>query len=289
MYKIEILEAIMKTRILATIILAVTLGFTSCKHHINDYYDDVAPLAPSNVKVLALDYEVEISWDRSPDGDVSGYNVYSSYEYDGEYTLIGNTRNTYYIDGGNNGPDNGVKYYYAVTAYDYEGNESDLSDTYVYGIPRPEGFNVSLFDYNVDPVRGGFDFSDYKIVDYSDENSDLFFDKYEGKYYLDVWDDSDIKDMGPTSSITAITLAPVSGYVVLIPGDNIKYTEVFEGHTYIIKTWNNHFAKVRIKQIAADRVIFDWAYQLLENERMLKAGKKEARNTTYTGVKVHRQ
>lgn len=279
----------MKTRILTAIIITAIIGLTSCKDHMNDYYDDTPPLPPTNVSVVSSDYEVEISWDRSPDGDVSGYNVYSSYEYDGEYTLIGNTRNNYFIDGGNNGPDNGVKYYYAVTAYDYEGNESELSDTYVYGIPRPEGYNVSLFDYNVDPAKGGFDFSDYKIVDYTSENNDMFFDKYEGKYYLDVWDDSDIKDMGPTNSIKEITLAPVSGYVSLVPGDNIKYTEVYEGHTYIIKTWNDHFAKVRVKQIAADRIIFDWAYQLIENERMLKAGKKETRNKTYSGVNVSRQ
>ena len=280
----------MKTRILTTVlVLTAALALTSCKHHINDYYDDLAPLSPANVKVLALDYEVEISWDRSPDSDVAGYNVYSSYEFDGHYTLIGNTKNTYFIDGGNNGPDNGVKYFYAVTAYDYEGNESDLSDTYVYGIPRPEGHNVTLFDFNVDKTKGGFDFSEYRIVNYDDQNNDLFFEKYDGKYYLNVWDDSDIKDMGPTRDITEITLAPVSGYVPLIPGDNIKYTEVLERHTYIIKTWNNHFAKVRITQIAADRIIFDWAYQLLENERMLKGSRKESRNKVYSGITVHRQ
>lgn len=291
----------MKTRIMIAIVLAAAIGFTGCKDHINDnygdeyndngggYYDNVPPSAPTNVSAFALDSEVEISWNRSTSSDVSGYNVYFAYEYNGKYTLLGNTQSNFFIDGGTNGPENGVKYFYAVAAYDFNGNESDLSGTYSFAIPRPEGYNVSLFDFNVNATKGGYDLSDYVVVDYNDEYSDLFFEDYQGKYYLDVWEDSDIKDMGATTDITDITVAPVSGYVAKVEGDNIKYTEAIAGHTYVIRTWDNHFAKVRITQIAADRVIFDWAYQLVKDELLLKEGAKVHRTRTFDTIKVSRQ
>ena len=295
-YKIELPEAIMKKRILAIIITAAAIGLAGCDPNINDhydghdggYYDTTPPNPPANVSVLALDNEVELTWSKSSSPDVAGYNVYYSYEYLGKYTLLGHTTNNYYIDGGANGPQNGVKYYYAVDAYDYDGNVSELSGTNAFGIPRPEGYNVPLFDFNINAAKGGYDFSTYAVVDYTDLNSDLFFEKYNGKFYLDVWEDGDIKDMGATYDITSITLAPVSGYVEIVPGDNIKYAVAVEGHTYVIRTWDNHFAKVRVKQIAADRIIFDWAYQLVENERMLKEGAKTTRTRTFDAVKVHR-
>lgn len=280
----------MKTRILLAVIAAGIISLTGCKHinEYDEYYDTTPPREPSNVQVLALNGEVEISWDKVTEPDVAGYNVYWAYEYNGRYNLLGSTRNDYYIDGGNNGPENGVKYFYAVTAYDYEGNESELSGSYAFGIPRPDGYNVSLYEYTMYPARGGFDFSAYSVVNYNDENTDLFLELYNGKWYLDVWQDSDIKDMGPTSSIIDITTAPVTGYVPLYDGDNIKYTEAKEGHTYVIRTWNDHFAKIRIKQIAADRIIFDWAYQLVAGERLLKEGVKEARGFKATSVKANR-
>jgi len=274
------------------IISALFLGavaFSGCKrdHNIVDEYDITPPQAPQNVSVLALDSEVEIYWDKSPDRDVAGYNVYYSYEYNGRYTFLGYAKNNYYLDGGANGPENGVKYFYAVTAYDYDGNESDLSGTYVFAIPRPEGYNIPLYDYNVYADKAGYDFSAYSILDYSAVNCDFFYEKYEGVSYIDVWDDSDIKDAGPTADITDITIAPVSGYAELIPGDNIKYVEAIEGHTYIIKTWDGHFAKIRVKQIASDKIIFDWAYQLIEDERMLKPAANRGRKKTYDSITIN--
>ncbi len=51
------------------------------------------------------------------------------------------------------------------------------------------------------------------------------------------------------------------------------------GHTYVFWTWDNHFAKIRISSITPDRMVFDWAYQLVEGEIMLKrSGTSEIRN-----------
>ena len=66
---------------------------------------------------------------------------------------------------------------------------------------------------------------------------------------------------------------PLNGYVQIVPDENVKYTTAEVGHTYVIWTWDNHFAKIRIKSISNERVVFDWAYQLLEGEQLLKNGK----------------
>jgi hypothetical protein len=44
-------------------------------------------------------------------------------------------------------------------------------------------------------------------------------------------------------------------------------------------TWDNHFAKIRISSITNERMVFDWAYQLVEGETMLKrSGSTTVRN-----------
>lgn len=234
---------------------------TAC--NINDsYYEDFTPPAPpSGIQVLNGDNRVDIYWDHNRERDLAGYNVYYSYSYNGRYTLIGSTSNNYFIDFD---AVNGDKYYYAVAAYDYNGNESDLSYDVVYAVPRPEGFNQTIFDYRRFPNNAGYSFSNYSVVPYDDQNSDVFFENYQGTYYLVVWDDTDIQDMGNTNDIYDIPYAPESGW------SPSKDAIAKVGHTYVVWTWDNHFAKIRIKNITPDRIVFDWAYQLVEGEPMLK-------------------
>jgi hypothetical protein len=73
--------------------------------------------------------------------------------------------------------------------------------------------------------------------------------------------------MGPTVDIYDIEIAPVSGW------STVKFVEAILGHTYVIWTWDNHFAKVRISSMTDERVVFDWAYQLVEGEPLLKGMK----------------
>lgn len=247
--------------------------FSGCDD-INQYYDDTPPAPPRNVYTVTGDNRVDIFWDYSYDNDVAGYNVYYSYSYNGKYTLIGSTRNDSFID---EGAKNGTTYYYAVTAYDYEGNESDLSEDVIYDTPRPEGMNQSLFDYNVSPNNSGYDFSNYLVLPYDDLDADFFFENYNGKYYLNVWEDSDIQDMGPVRDIWDVTEAPTGGWIPIEPNENIKYAEAKIGHSYVIWTWDNHFAKVFVKNITRERIVFDWAYQLVEGNRELKTKTNETR------------
>lgn len=245
-------------------LLGLAFIITSCG--VNDSYDYTPPSPPTGVQVINGDNRVDIYWNQNREPDVAGYNVYYSYSYNGKYTLIGTTKNNYFVD---DGAVNGEKYYYGVAAFDFNGNESELSPDVVYSTPRPEGFNQVIYDYRNFPNSSGFSFFDYTIVPYDDQNSDFFFENYQGTFYLDVWNDSDIQDMGPTNDIYDIPYAPTTGW------SQTKDAIAIVGHTYVIWTFDNHYAKVRVKNITADRIVFDWAFQLVKGETQLKTTVKD--------------
>ena len=256
----------MKKIILTIITLLLIVSFSAC--HINDpnyYVDNTPPAPPSGIYVLNGDNVVDISWNPNQERDVAGYNVYYAYSYNGKYTLIGSTANNYFTDDGAN---NGTTYYYAVAAYDYNGNESDLSYDVAYATPRPEGYNQSIFDYLNFPDNAGYSFTTYSTVPYDDQSTDFFFENYNGTYYLDVYKDSDIQDMGATNDIYDIPYAPDNGW------SSTKDVIAKVGHSYVIWTWDNHYAKVRVKNITPDRIVFDWTFQLVQGNKELKPVKK---------------
>ena len=247
-------------KIIAALILLILL--TRCDVNEPEYvYDNVPPLPPTGVVALNGDRRVDLYWNENRETDLAGYNIYYSDSYDGKYTNIGSSAYASFID---YGALNGEKYYYAITAYDYNGNESDLSRDVVYSTARPEDFNVAIFDYRQFPNNSGYSFEFESVVAYNDLDVDFFFENYQGDFYLDVWNDTDIQDMGLTNDIYDIPYAPTSGW------SQTKDAVAIVGHTYVIWTWNNHYAKIRISQITSERVVFDWAYQLVEGERQLK-------------------
>lgn len=232
--------------------------------------DYIPPAIPKDVVVKNGDNRVYISWSRNRESDLSGYNIYASDSYDGRYEVIGSSPQNSFID---YDAVNGVLYYYAVTAYDFNGNESELSLEDIYATPRPEGFNQSIFDYREFPNNSGYSFSLYSVVAYDSIDVDFFFENFQGVFYLDVWDDTDIQDMGLTNDIYDIEFAPTTGW------SETKDAIAIVGHTYVFWTWDNHFAKIRISSITNERVVFDWAYQLAEGETQLKGIRNgESRN-----------
>jgi len=233
--------------------------------------DKIPPAVPRGVQAENSDGFVYLSWISVRDNDLSGYNVYYSDRYDGKYSLIGSTQKTYYTD---RDLAYGDKYYYAVTSYDFDGNESELSMESVYGISRPEGFDESISDFRHFPNNAGYDFSTYSVVNFNSAASDVYFDvdTSVNKSYLVVHSNSDIKDMGPTYNIYDSTFAPVSGWSIT------KDAVALVNHTYVIWTYDNHFAKMRIKSIVGNRIVFDWTYQTL-------AGEKSLRNLINPGVR----
>lgn len=253
---------------------------TGCDNDEEHYYDYTPPAKPTNVIAINGDQRIDLTWKHNRESDLSGYNVYFSYD-DYEFELIGSTEDNYYID---YDAKNGEVYYYAVTAYDFDGNESDLSEYTVVGIARPEGFNQAVFDYLKFPGSSAYNFENYAVVAYDSDYADFFFENYDGTFYINVWDDTDIQDMGSTGDIYDVQYAPTEGWIPLVPGENVKYVEVKAGHTYVIWTWNNHFAKVRVKQITSERMVFDWAYQLIEGETLLKAKPDIKERTKYPEI-----
>jgi hypothetical protein len=250
--------------IIAIILLLSSLG---CETDIF-FLDTTPPQIPAGLFALALDNQVYLSWDRNGENDLRGYNIYVSTSYNGRYDLIGSTNSDYFYD---KEAINGKTYYYAISAYDFDNNESDLSQDLAYATPRPEGYDVILTDYRTRPSTAGYDFSAYSIGNYNDQYSDVFFEYYDGSYYMDVWDDTDIKDMGYTASLDDIQIAPASGW------STTKDVALAVGKTYVVWTYDDHYAKLRVISLSSSRVVFDWSYQLQKGNANLKRTVREGR------------
>jgi hypothetical protein len=246
-----------------TIVMFIVSGsllLVSCDKPYGPDYNPPSP--PTGLVTQTGDNFIELFWNENPESDLAGYNIFVSSSYNGRYELIGSTQNLYFLD---EGAQNGFTYYYGVTAFDFEGNESELSRDEAYDIPRPEGYNVVLNDYRQQPWSAGYDFSDYSVVPYDDLYADIYFENFNGELYMDVRiDDTDIQDMGRTSSLLEIAIAPDSGWSAT------HDVRLYAGHTYVVWTWDDHYAKFRVTNISPNRVVFDWAYQLQQSNPMLK-------------------
>jgi hypothetical protein len=242
-------------------IVLLLLGSTIGCEHVTSFRDFTAPDPPRHVATEAGDGFIDVYWNACPENDVAGYNVFVSSSYDGRYELIGSTRGLQFTD---NGARNGSTYYYAVTAFDFDGNESDLSIEEAYDIPRPEGYGRILGNFRDNAGDAGYDFSAFAALPYTDPAVDMYFESFEGRYSMNVPEDTDIQDMGPTTSILDIRVAPASGWSTT--GD----VELQAGRTYVVWTWDDHYAKFRVRSVSPSRVVFDWAYQLQRSTPLMK-------------------
>jgi hypothetical protein len=242
-------------------ILSILAAFLIIGCHDPFLNNHTPPNPPQGIKAVARDNSTQLTWFESQEGDVAGYKVWVSDRYDGRYELLGKTTDPTFTD---YGAKNGVREYYAVSAYDFDRNESDLSKDVVYATPRPEGYGAKVADYRLSPSVAGYDFSTYSVGKYNDDYTDLYFEALNGRYYLDVWQDTDIQDMGYTNTLHDIAFAPPAGY------SPSKSVEAIPGHTYVIWTWDNHYAKVRVKEVTQSKVTFDWAYQVAQASPELK-------------------
>lgn len=255
----------MKTVKLLLVLLTTAFLLTGCDNG-HEPFDNNPPNPPVGLYTVTGDNRVDIFWDDNRERDVAGYNVYFAYEYEGKYTLIGSTESNYFID---DEAINGETYYYAVTAYDFNGNESDLSYAEVEDTPRPEGFNVEVYDAQLHPNYSGYSFQNEEVLPYDDLYTDFYFEYWDGNYYLVVWNEADIQDMGQTKDLWDIDEAPTTGWSVY------KDEYAVPGHTYVIRTGEYNYAKVRVTKIDGEILRFDWAYQTVPGNRELKENWKE--------------
>jgi hypothetical protein len=257
----------------AVLILGLALAAIGCDDRFpHESYDTVAPLPPVGIVTVSLDNAVEIRWIANQEDDVAGYNIYVSSSYSGRYRIVGSSVQQHFLY---TGARNGVTEYYAVTAYDFSGNESDLSRDVAYDTPRPEGYDLALADRFRDPKHAGYDFSAFRFSYFDSDETDVYaeFDT-NGTPFLVVWKDSDIQDMGFTASLDDISVAPEAGW------SPTRDAVAIVGHTYVVWTFDNHFAKVRVTAVHPDAVVFDWAYQTATGNPELLRQRREGLSKT---------
>jgi len=232
--------------------LSLNLFNLGCERNvIGPDYDP--PTAPRGVYSVTGDAQVTLYWYPNAENDLSGYDVYSGSACGGAYVLIGSTTSASFVD---LNVVNGNTYYYAVLAYDISGNESDLSYDCIFDTPRPEGV-VTLFDFNQYPTLAGFDFSQETVVTWNSVNADIYLEYFvpDGIFYINTTFGVDIQDFGYVDDFDAVDFAPNQGWSTL------GYEEVILGHAYIIRTADNHYAKIRVENIGTNSVGLVWAYQ----------------------------
>jgi len=107
------------------------------------------------------------------------------------------------------------------------------------------------------PDRSAFDFATLSRVAYDDPRADIILETSNG--FLWLWaagPGTDLQDMGYTNSLDDITASPTEGW------NPEGVTMLILGHTYVIWTDDNHFAKLRAVEVATTWARLDWAYQV---------------------------
>jgi len=232
--------------------------------------DDTPPCIPKGVYSVTGNECIYIYWEENDEPDFKNYRIYRTLDPEDGFTYLVSTTVSQYTD---LNVSNGTTYYYIITAVDYSGNESEVSKA-IYDTPRPEGFNETLYDMAVSPNNAGFFFGGQQVVPWNDLDCDIYLDKVSGIFYLNTTEGTDIQDFGYTDDLDDINVAPDTS----VGWSQLGYVEVILGHTYIIWTWDNHYAKLRITNIYTNYIRFDWAYQTDAGNPELKVVPKRIAN-----------
>jgi len=241
--------------------------------------DRSAPVPPQGVYPVTGDETVTIFWLPNYEADLDGYNVYWRFEGERQFEFLDSTPNNYYVD---RGIENGTTYEYIVTAFDRFDNESGDSEI-VYDTPRPEGFNLTLYNIELRHLGGSFlhnayDFSEFRRTDWeTDEEADILFSHNEGLFLMEAGDAAtDIQDAGYIP-LEGVDWAPEQGW------SGTGTVELIMGHSYIVWTRTNNFAKFQVVDMpdegprAGEYVTINWAYQEVTGlPELMRAGKTSA-------------
>jgi hypothetical protein len=221
--------------------------------------DTTPPAAPTGLTSVTGDRAVYLYWNPNKEKDLAGYRVYRNTAPSGYFMMIADVRENSYVD---RDVENGITYYYAVSAYDSAGNESELSQEDCFDTPRPEGYNMKIYEKDYLPSFSGYCFNKYSPVPYSSADADFYFDVQSGTARIVASVGTLIQDMG-AYNMDDISYAPLTGW------DSDGVLDAIQGHVYVVWTRDNHFAKFRIKVLDNTFLVFDWAYQVAVGNREL--------------------
>jgi hypothetical protein len=233
------------------------------------------------------DREIRVMWIANTESDLDGYRVYRSTEPTGYFPRVATVSRqaTSFTD---REVHNGVTYYYALSSFDNAGNESELTSRTVHDTPRPEGGGLRLDNAHLDSRRAGYDFSADRVVSGEDVDADIYYwhSPEEGAWMVatERTDDdyTDIQDAGYLA-LDDVDWAPEEGWA---PEGEVP---LIEGHSYIVWTWDNHYAKFRVASVTSDRVVIDWAYQVDEgNPELIRSGSTGPPRPVLTEARAHR-
>lgn len=214
---------------------------------------NLPPHRVDGVYSVTGDQEVTIYWRPNQEDDISYYTVYRNNQPTGTFTLIGTTAGTQFVD---QDVANGATYYYAVAAVDFSGLESaELSYENVFDTPRPEGFDAVLTNANIDDAASGWDFSAFANRASIDARTDIYYVAANGSFLVYVPLDTRIQDTGYVA-LRDVDFAPPAGWST----DGI--VEAIVGHSYIVLTRDNHYAKFEVTSRGSNGMTMDWAYQV---------------------------
>ena len=242
--------------ILTTLLFVMLLGNIGGCYVDTSNTDDEPPAVPRGVRTITGDEQVIVEWYPNGEYDLAGYTVWrGSNDTDFDALAEVSDGTTRYTD---TTVRNGETYYYAVSAYDIDGNESNLSPEEAWDTPRPEGRNIVLDDYTLSPERSGFDFSQPQkgSIPWDTLATDVYFgfDTEVNVRYLYSDNETYMQDLGYHEYFDSVDIVPEFGYTTL-------FVELIEGHIYAIYTPDGNFAKIQVRKLSDDTVVFDWAYQ----------------------------
>jgi hypothetical protein len=119
-----------------------------------------------------------------------------------------------------------------------------------------------MYDHFYKPSLSGFDFSQQKVLDWQEDSTDIYLE-YDDDPDLETFflcvanNQTDIQDFGYTDGLDDVDWSPLEGW------SKVGWVEVIQGHSYIVWTSDDHYAKLRVGEIVGDtKIYFDWAYQI---------------------------
>ena len=240
-----------------TWILALGLAFAAltlgCHERDRVVGFDAAPHRVDGVHSVTGDGEVTIDWRENQESDINHYKIYRNGAPTGTFTLVGTANSPPFVD---HSVSNGVTYYYAVSAVDDAGQESaELSYENVFDTPRPEGTNLTLTNANTNDALSGLDFSDRSRQASANSQTDVYYAATGSSYLVYAVNGTLIQDTGYIDLID-VDFAPPAGW----SADGV--VEAIAGHSYIVLTAENHYAKFEVVSRDGTGMTIDWAYQI---------------------------